>query len=64
MSTSHPIIAVTGSSGAGTTSVSRIFQQIFRRERIEDDNLVPAVREADHDIVAAHTAPGVAEIAS
>lgn len=35
MSTIHPIIAVTGSSGAGTTSVSRIFQQIFRRERIE-----------------------------
>ncbi len=35
MSTLHPIIAVTGSSGAGTTSVSRIFQQIFRREHIE-----------------------------
>ncbi|MEO6208074.1 MAG: phosphoribulokinase [Candidatus Limnocylindrales bacterium] len=35
MSTRHPIIAVTGSSGAGTTSVSRIFQQIFRREHIE-----------------------------
>jgi phosphoribulokinase len=30
----HPIIAVTGSSGAGTTSVSRTFQQIFRREDI------------------------------
>ncbi len=35
MSTRHPIIAVTGSSGAGTTSVSRIFQQIFRRERLD-----------------------------
>ena len=34
MSTLHPIIAVTGSSGAGTTSVSKIFQQIFRREEI------------------------------
>jgi len=34
MSTLHPIIAVTGSSGAGTTSVSRTFQQIFRRESI------------------------------
>jgi len=34
MSTLHPIIAVTGSSGAGTTSVSRIFQQIFRREHL------------------------------
>lgn len=34
MPTLHPIIAVTGSSGAGTTSVSRIFQQIFRREKV------------------------------
>jgi phosphoribulokinase len=32
MSTPHPIIAVTGSSGAGTSSVSRTFQQIFRRD--------------------------------
>jgi phosphoribulokinase len=34
MSVSHPIIAVTGSSGAGTTSVMRTFDQIFRREAI------------------------------
>ena len=34
MSAKYPIIAVTGSSGAGTTSVSRTFQQIFRREDI------------------------------
>lgn len=34
MSARHPIIAITGSSGAGTTSVSRTFQQIFRREAI------------------------------
>jgi len=34
MSARHPIIAVTGSSGAGTTSVSRTFEQIFRREHI------------------------------
>src|SRR4029079_5988356 len=34
MSTSHPIIAVTGSSGAGTTSVMRTFAQIFRREQV------------------------------
>ncbi len=34
MSARHPIVAITGSSGAGTTSVSRIFAQIFRRERI------------------------------
>ena len=30
----HPIISVTGSSGAGTTSVKQTFEQIFRRERI------------------------------
>ncbi|MEO5940849.1 MAG: phosphoribulokinase [Candidatus Limnocylindrales bacterium] len=35
MSATHPIIAITGSSGAGTTSVSRTFAQIFRRERID-----------------------------
>ena len=34
MSARHPIIAVTGSSGAGTTSVMRTFEQIFRRERV------------------------------
>jgi len=35
MSTKHPIIAVTGSSGAGTTSVTRTFQWIFTREKIK-----------------------------
>ena len=34
MSTKHPIIAVTGSSGAGTTSVTRTFNWIFNREKI------------------------------
>jgi phosphoribulokinase len=34
MSRKHPIIAVTGSSGAGTTSVKRTFEQIFRREGV------------------------------
>ena len=34
MSVRHPIVAVTGSSGAGTTSVTKTFQHIFRRERI------------------------------
>jgi phosphoribulokinase len=32
MSIRHPIIAVTGSSGAGTTTVMKSFQHIFRRE--------------------------------
>lgn len=34
MSTKHPIIAITGSSGAGTTTVMTTFQQIFRREGV------------------------------
>jgi phosphoribulokinase len=34
MSEKHPIIAITGSSGAGTTSVMRTFEQIFRREGV------------------------------
>jgi phosphoribulokinase len=34
MSAPHPIIAITGSSGAGTTSVTRTFENIFRREDI------------------------------
>ncbi len=34
MSAKHPIISVTGSSGAGTTSVRRTFEQIFRREQV------------------------------
>jgi len=34
MSKKHPVIAVTGSSGAGTTTVTSTFQQIFRREGI------------------------------
>jgi phosphoribulokinase len=34
MSQQHPIISVTGSSGAGTTSVRNVFEQIFRREKI------------------------------
>jgi phosphoribulokinase len=34
MSHKHPVVAVTGSSGAGTTTVRRAFQEIFRREGI------------------------------
>lgn len=34
MSESHPIIAVTGSSGAGTTTVRRAFEKIFNRLRL------------------------------
>ena len=35
MSVKHPIISVTGSSGAGTSTVKHTFQQIFRRESVE-----------------------------
>jgi hypothetical protein len=42
MSERHPIIAITGSSGAGTSTVTRTFENIFRRE-----NLKAAVIEGD-----------------
>ena len=42
MAQRHPIIAITGSSGAGTTSVTRTFENIFRRE-----NVTAAVIEGD-----------------
>ncbi|MDA8382001.1 MAG: phosphoribulokinase [Betaproteobacteria bacterium] len=42
MSRKHPVIAVTGSSGAGTTTVKRAFEHIFHREKIN-----PAVVEGD-----------------
>ncbi|MEE8327334.1 MAG: phosphoribulokinase, partial [Nitrosomonadaceae bacterium] len=34
MSKKHPAIAVTGSSGAGTSTVKNSFEHIFRREKI------------------------------
>ncbi len=42
MSQKHPIIAVTGSSGAGTTTVKNAFEHIFYREKIN-----PLVIEGD-----------------
>lgn len=42
MSISHPIIAVTGSSGAGTSTVKHAFEDIFRRA-----NIKPVVIEGD-----------------
>ena len=35
MSDRHPIIAITGSSGAGTSTVTRTFSNIFRREGVK-----------------------------
>lgn len=42
MSKKHPIIAVTGSSGAGTTNVKTAFEHIFR-----DQGIKPAIIEGD-----------------
>jgi phosphoribulokinase len=42
MSVLHPIVAVTGSSGAGTSSVMLAFERIFQREGI-----TPAIIEGD-----------------
>jgi phosphoribulokinase len=42
MSKRHPVVAVTGSSGAGTSTVKRAFEYIFNREGIR-----PAVVEGD-----------------
>jgi len=53
MSIRHPIIAVTGSSGAGTTTVRVAFEHIFYRERvapcfIEGDSFHRYDRESMH----------------
>ena len=42
MSLKNPIISVTGSSGAGTSTVKHTFEQIFRREGV-----TPATVEGD-----------------
>ena len=42
MSKRHPVVAVTGSSGAGTSTVKRAFEHIFKREGIH-----PVVVEGD-----------------
>src|SRR4029078_4999610 len=35
MSPRHPVVAITGSSGAGTATVTTTFQQIFHREDVK-----------------------------
>ena len=63
MSAKHPIIAITGSSGAGTTSVTRTFENIFRREGVG-----AAVVEGDsfhrYDRLAMKVAMAEAELAN
>jgi len=63
MSAKHPVIAITGSSGAGTTSVTRTFEQIFRREKInatiiEGDSFHRYDRAAMKDAMAEATKQG------
>ncbi|MBX3590187.1 MAG: phosphoribulokinase [Burkholderiaceae bacterium] len=58
MSRKHPIIAVTGSSGAGTSTVKRTFDTIFRREgitaaTIEGDAFHRFERKAMKEVIAA-----------
>ncbi len=58
MSARHPVIAITGSSGAGTTSVTRTFEKIFRREKVdaalvEGDSYHRYARAEMRDVMAA-----------
>lgn len=62
MSVKHPIIAVTGSSGAGTTTVMMSFQHIFRREHIKAE-LVEGDAFHRYDRKAMPAAMGEAEAA-
>jgi phosphoribulokinase len=63
MSRRHPIISITGSSGAGTTSVRNTFVQIFRREGInaayiEGDAFHRYDRKAMREVMAAEAKKG------
>jgi phosphoribulokinase len=63
MSRKHPIVAVTGSSGAGTTSVKNVFEHIFRRENIqaaviEGDSFHKYDREGMRDAIRKAEAEG------
>ncbi len=63
MSAKHPVVAITGSSGAGTSTVTRSFQHIFRREQInavtiEGDSFHKHDREAMKKAVADAEAAG------
>ncbi|SDH41747.1 phosphoribulokinase [Nitrosomonas sp. Nm132] len=57
MSQKHPVIAVTGSSGAGTSTVKNSFEHIFRREKlnvaiVEGDSFHRYDRDAMRNAVA------------
>ncbi|MFV0665918.1 phosphoribulokinase [Denitromonas sp.] len=63
MSMKHPIIAVTGSSGAGTTTVKHTFEAIFHRENvnaavIEGDSFHRYTRDEMKQLIDAAEARG------
>lgn len=63
MSQKHPVVAITGSSGAGTTTVTTTFEQIFRREGIkaaivEGDSFHRYDRLAMRELLAQASAEG------
>ncbi|CAD6543552.1 Phosphoribulokinase, chromosomal [Paraburkholderia hiiakae] len=60
MSIKHPIVAVTGSSGSGTTTVMNSFQHIFRREKLKAQ-IVEGDAFHRHDRVAMRIAMKEAE---
>lgn len=60
MSIKHPIVAVTGSSGAGTTTVMNSFQHIFRREKLKAQ-IVEGDAFHRHDREGMHIAMKAAE---
>ncbi|VAW94626.1 Phosphoribulokinase [hydrothermal vent metagenome] len=56
MSAKKPIIAITGGSGAGTTTVSKAFRDIFRREKISASFLAgDSFRRFDYEQMEALT---------
>ncbi len=63
MSVKHPIIAITGSSGAGTSTVTKSFAHVFRRERlsaaiIEGDSFHKFDRKAMKEVAAEQAKKG------
>jgi len=46
MSNKHPVVVVTGSSGAGTTTVKRAFEHIFNREGISALSSISSIVKA------------------
>ena len=60
MSVKHPIIAVTGSSGAGTSTVKAVFQHLFKRLQIraayaEGDSFHRYTRREMRELIALST---------